>query len=91
MSRTLITENDPLGAFELSEADIQITTSTTTNSTATIQNSVPTDEPILFKRSATFEGSPPAQSKLHRSETVPASSVTSSLASLGSSIKINFR
>ncbi|KAJ8937661.1 hypothetical protein NQ318_011345 [Aromia moschata] len=41
-------------------------------------------------RSATFEGSPPAQNKLHRSETVPAATVASSLASLGSSFKIGF-
>lgn len=53
------------------------------------------DEPILFRssvqRSATFEGSPPSQSKIHRSETVPAASVASSLATIGSNIKLNFR
>lgn len=58
-------------------------------------------------RSATFEGSPPSTGGftrnnsisgasggspgLHRSETVPASTVTAGLASLGSSIKLNFR
>lgn len=56
---------------------------------------VPTDEPVLFRssvqRSATFEGSPPAQNKIHRSETVPAATITSSLAGLGSSLKIGFR
>lgn len=84
-----------MGAFDLNDADIQIDAAPAINSTAETANSFPTDEPVLFKtsvqRSATFEGSPPAQSKLHRSETVPASSVTSSLASLGSTIKMNFR
>lgn len=92
--RTLVTENDPLGAFDIN--DTQIDPTPVINSATNTNNSMPsTDEPVLFKtsvqRSATFEGSPPAQSKLHRSETVPASSVTSSLASLGSTIKINFR
>lgn len=93
-----MTENDPLGAFELTEEE---TTQGNVNSLqenlpqSTSQHPIPTDEPILFRssvqRSATFEGSPPAQNKIHRSETVPAASVASSLASLGSSIKINFR
>lgn len=89
-----MTENDPLGALDINDTEVDPTpiTNSITNTTNSIQS---TDEPILFKtsvqRSATFEGSPPAQSKLHRSETVPASSVTSSLASLGSTIKINFR
>lgn len=95
ISRTLVTENDPLGAFDLTDTVLQISQTPTTNSTSQTTYSMPTDEPILFRtsvqRSATFEGSPPAQSKLHRSETVPAASVASSLASLGSTIKINFR
>lgn len=56
-------------------------------------NQMLSDDPVLFRsvqRSATFEGSPPAQNKIHRSETVPASTVASSLASLGSTLKIGF-
>lgn len=93
-SREIVTENDPLGALEqpfpeMNGSEVQpdvIPTKEVTNLT---------DDPVLFKssvhRSATFEGSPPAQSKLQRSETVPAATVTSSLASLGSTFKLGFR
>lgn len=52
-------------------------------------NTVYTDQPVLFKgqRSATFDESTHLNKSIHRSETMPASSVTSSLASLGSSLK----
>lgn len=91
--REEITENDPLGAFiqpveEIPPSkEIEAVPITETNP-------VLTDEPILFRnsvhRSATFEGSPPSTNKLHRSETVPAATVASSLATLGSSFKISF-
>ncbi|XP_018574425.1 DENN domain-containing protein 4C isoform X2 [Anoplophora glabripennis] len=92
--REIVTENDPLGAFEqpppetvVAPPPVHVYSSPTTNSAIM-------DEPILFRssvhRSATFEGSPPAQSKIHRSETVPAATVASSLASLSSSFKIGF-
>ncbi|CAH1134526.1 unnamed protein product [Ceutorhynchus assimilis] len=93
--REVITENDPLGAFEqppeeLTQDQTKETHSVPNNET----NPVLTDEPVLFRnsvqRSATFEGSPPSQNKLHRSETVPAATVASSLASLGSSFKLSF-
>lgn len=91
--RTPVTENDPLGALQQPSTPPP----TAPTSEMTFQSPViPTDTPVLFRssvqRSATFEGSPPTQTKgLHRSETVPASSVTSSLASLSSSLKMNFR
>ncbi|XP_065156643.1 DENN domain-containing protein Crag isoform X3 [Atheta coriaria] len=92
ISRMLITENDPLGAFDDPPTPPPITPPPETINLA--QSNPLTDEPILFRssvhRSATFEGSPPAQNKLHRSETVPAATVASSLASLGSSIKMSF-
>lgn len=88
MSRTLITENDPLGAFEQPPPETQVTPPENQP-----YESPPTDDPVLFRssihRSATFEGSPPLQGKIHRSETLPV--VTSSLANIGSSIKMNFR
>lgn len=91
--RTVVTQNDPLGAFD--EPPPAPKTSVTPPPEPTSPNPLLTDEPVLFKstvhRSATFEGSPPAQSKLHRSETVPAATVASSLASFGSSLKISFR
>lgn len=98
ISRTVVTENDPLGALDLSNEETPQENINSPEESLTqfiSQHPIPTDEPILFRssvqRSATFEGSPPAQNKIHRSETVPAATVASSLASLGSSIKINFR
>lgn len=50
------------------------------------------DKPILFKgqRSATFDESTQLNKNMQRSETMPGTSVASSLANLGSSFKINF-
>lgn len=97
--RTLVTENDPLGALE--QPVTCCVTPPPENNNPPIepvqqqQSVIVSDDPILFRtsvqRSATFEGSPPAQNKIHRSETVPAATVASSLASLGSSLKIGFR
>lgn len=92
--RTLVTENDPLGALE--QPITCVTPSPEINlPIEPVQTIIVSDDPILFRssvqRSATFEGSPPAPNKIHRSETVPAASVTSSLASLGSTLKIGFR
>lgn len=59
----LITENDPLGAFDDPPTPPPITPPPETINLA--QSNPLTDEPILFRssvhRSATFEGSPPAQ------------------------------
>ncbi|KAJ3666052.1 hypothetical protein Zmor_001507 [Zophobas morio] len=91
--RTVVTQNDPLGAFDQPPPPKTCVTPPPEPVVAN-QNPLLTDEPVLFKstvhRSATFEGSPPAQSKLHRSETVPAATVASSLASLSSSLKMGF-
>lgn len=91
--RQQVTENDPLGAFiQPPEEIIQPSTTVEPNNTP---HPILTDDPVLFRstvqRSATFEGSPPALNKIHRSETVPAATVASSLASLSSSFKIGFR
>ncbi|KAG5889364.1 hypothetical protein JTB14_009157 [Gonioctena quinquepunctata] len=93
--REVVTENDPLGAFEQPpEETPTISNNNQSVDSSFLKNSNMTVEPVLFRstvqRSATFEGSPPAQNKLHRSETVPASTVASSLASLGSSLKLGF-
>ncbi|XP_056633032.1 DENN domain-containing protein Crag isoform X2 [Diorhabda sublineata] len=91
--REVITENDPLGAFTLPPEEITVTQPSQTTESQ-IRNSNLSVEPVLFRssvqRSATFEGSPPSQNKLHRSETVPAATVASSLASFGSSLKLGF-
>ncbi|XP_060525748.1 DENN domain-containing protein Crag isoform X2 [Cylas formicarius] len=91
--RELVTENDPLGALEQPPEEPRPIKSPSSPQPET--NHLITDDPVLLfrssvHRSATFEGSPPAQSKLPRSETIPAATVASSLASLGSSFKISF-
>lgn len=92
--RTPVTQNDPLGALN-AENDAVEASSETKNDQERIamnNNTLYTDQPILFKghRSATFdEGMHPHRS-MHRSETMPANSVTSSLANFGSSLKFNF-
>lgn len=55
-------------------------------------NTMYTDKPILFKgqRSATFDESTNLNKSMHRSETMPGSSVTTSLANIGSSLKFSF-
>ncbi|XP_005182820.1 DENN domain-containing protein Crag isoform X1 [Musca domestica] len=98
--RTPVTQNDPLGALnEDEQPSIPINTVTTSTqqdqtsdmNTSYNNNTLYSDKPILFKgqRSATFDESTQLN-KMHRSETMPGSSVTSSLANLGSSFKINF-
>lgn len=94
--RTPVTQNDPLGALNEEEnetitveekCDEPDRTNVVNNN-----NTVFTDQPVLFKgqRSATFDESIQLSKSLHRSETMPASSVTSSLAGLGSTFKFHF-
>ncbi|KAK4881396.1 hypothetical protein RN001_004715 [Aquatica leii] len=92
--RTPVTENDPLGALEIEQEVEEVNSVRTSDNTQQMNRAIPTDEPILFRssvqRSATFEGSPPTQNKIHRSETMPGNSITSSLAGISSSLKIGF-
>ncbi|XP_049310998.1 DENN domain-containing protein Crag isoform X2 [Bactrocera dorsalis] len=94
--RTPVTQNDPLGA--LNEELQDQTTPTNTKEPAGEQpnagannSTMYTDKPILFKgqRSATFDESTHLNKSMQRSETMPGSSVASSLANFGSSIKFN--
>lgn len=66
--------------------------STEPDRNAVNNNTVYTDQPVLFKgqRSATFDESIQLSKSMQRSETMPASSATSSLAGLGSTFKFNF-
>ncbi|XP_050331360.1 DENN domain-containing protein Crag isoform X2 [Bactrocera neohumeralis] len=93
--RTPVTQNDPLGALN-EELQDQTTPTNTKEPTgeqpnAGANNSMYTDKPILFKgqRSATFDESTHLSKSMQRSETMPGSSVASSLANFGSSIKFN--
>lgn len=60
---------------------------------ARIQQAMFSDQPILFKghRSATFDESTSLNKGIHRSETMPVQSITSSIAHIGSSLKFGFR
>ncbi|KXJ75086.1 hypothetical protein RP20_CCG012333 [Aedes albopictus] len=104
--RTLVTQDDPLGALnddgndellavQQSTEKLSLTSANGTGGQNGIHhnNTIYTDQPILFKgqRSATFDDSMQLNKSMHRSETMPVtSSVTSSFASIGSSLKFNF-
>lgn len=93
--RTPVTQNDPLGALNEDDEIIEIEQQKQQPIIDLAHNNnniIYTDQPILFKgqRSATFDDSTQLNKSLHRSETMPASSLTSSLAGLGSSLKFSF-
>lgn len=92
--RTPVTQNDPLGALNEDDEIIERmeTPKIEKSKLSNNNNTVYTDQPILFKgqRSATFDESIHLNKSLHRSETMPASSLTSSLAGIGSSLKFSF-
>lgn len=90
--RTPVTQNDPLGALNDEEDEIIEVQQSTEKLSLQYNNTIYTDQPVLFKgqRSATFDDSTQLNKSMHRSETMPVSSVTSSLASLGSSLKFSF-
>lgn len=93
--RTPVTQNDPLGALVEEEEElikIEKTGVETKNSFLIKNNTIYTDQPILFRgqRSATFDESTPMYKSMQRSKTMPPSSVTSSLAGFSQSLKLNF-
>ncbi|XP_055909333.1 DENN domain-containing protein Crag isoform X1 [Eupeodes corollae] len=95
--RTPVTQNDPLGALnEDAEEVLKISNNNNAlheeNKPILSNNTMYTDQPILFKgqRSATFDESTHLNKSMQRSETMPGSSVTTSLANFGSSLKFNF-
>ncbi|XP_062558911.1 DENN domain-containing protein Crag isoform X2 [Armigeres subalbatus] len=104
--RTLVTQDDPLGALNDDGNDEMLEVRNATEKLSLTgangtggqngihhNNTIYTDQPILFKgqRSATFDDSLQLNKSMQRSETMPVtSSVTSSFASIGSSLKFNF-
>lgn len=99
LSRTVVFENDPLGALLDNEPDEIIQVQQTQPLTeeqlekARIQQAMFSDQPVLFKghRSATFDDASNLNKGIHRSETMPVQSITSSIANIGSSLKFGFR
>lgn len=99
LSRTVVLENDPLGALLDNEPDeiIQVHQQTQPMTEeqlekARIQQAMFSDQPVLFKghRSATFDDTSSINKGMHRSETMPVQSITSSIANIGSSLKFGF-
>ncbi|XP_058115826.1 DENN domain-containing protein Crag [Anopheles ziemanni] len=99
--RTIVTQDDPLGALnhapndtiEVSQGRCETTQEGQSAITLSGKSTIYTDQPILFKgqRSATFDDSTQLNKSLQRSETMPmTNAVTSGFASLGSSLKFNF-
>lgn len=99
-------QNDPLGALNEEDAvvtlDVRSPSAPPPSTEKLIHNNnlqhhlhhhhIGSDmQPVLFKgqRSATFDESVHLN-KMHRSETMPAATLTSSLAGLGSSFKFSF-
>ncbi|KAG5671963.1 hypothetical protein PVAND_002128 [Polypedilum vanderplanki] len=97
-TRTVVTENDPLGALLDNEADEIIQVQQTQPMTeeqlekARIHEAMFADQPVLFKghRSQTFENAANLNKGMHRSDTMPTQSLTSSIANIGSSLKFGF-
>lgn len=99
-SRIVVTENDPLGALEDdNECNeiIQVQQSQPMTEEqlekARIHAAMFSDQPVLFKgiRSQTFENASNLNKGMHRSDTMPTNSLTSSIANIGSSLKFGFR
>uniref|UniRef100_A0A182PR40 UDENN domain-containing protein n=1 Tax=Anopheles epiroticus TaxID=199890 RepID=A0A182PR40_9DIPT len=96
--RTLVTQDDPLGALNdnlTEEMEIQRESLDETHDRSQMSNNntIYTDQPILFKgqRSATFDDSTQLSKSMQRSETMPmTSTITSGFGSLGSTLKFNF-
>ena len=96
--RTVVTENDPLGALmdeqdEIIQVHQQQPQTQEQLEKMRIQSAMYSDTPILFKghRSATFDEGCNLTKGMNRSETMPMASITSSFANIGSSLKFGFR
>lgn len=68
--RTLVTQDDPLGALNEDDEVIEVQQTPQIESISINNNTMYTDQPILFKgqRSATFDDSTHLNKSLHRSE-----------------------
>lgn len=84
--------NDPLGALNDQDEVVKIVPVTQDIDPNLNNNTMFTDQPVLFMgtRSATFHDSLHSSKSIHRSETMPAVTLTSSLAGIGSSLKFSF-
>lgn len=88
----MVVQNDPLGALNEDDEVAEVAPPPPQTENYNNNNTMYTDQPILFKgqRSATFDESMHLNKGIHRSETMPAATLTSSLAGIGSSLKFSF-
>lgn len=91
-SRTQVVNNDPLGALNEDEEVAAIDPTPQEIDLKLNNNTMYSDQPVLFMghRSATFDDTVQFNKSIHRSETMPAVTLTSSLAGIGSSLKFSF-
>lgn len=94
--RTLVTQNDPLGALN-DDKDIRVPSDKLTENAelgkTQKSNSMFSDQPILFRgqRSATFDEAISSSQSMQRSRTLPSTSTSANFAGIGTSFKFNFR
>lgn len=95
-SRSQVVQDDPLGALKENEEQEEVVAVVPTPLEIDLNlnnNTMYTDQPVLFmgQRSSTFDNSLHFNKSIHRSETMPAVTLTSGLAGIGSSLKFSFR
>ncbi|XP_077290378.1 DENN domain-containing protein Crag isoform X2 [Arctopsyche grandis] len=90
--RTPVLVDDPLGALCEPDPTAAVEPSKALDEPPTTPKHELTDNPVLFKRSATFGDSPPPLTAVDTSasETVPVASMSSSLASISNTLKLSF-
>lgn len=91
-ARTPVLSDDPLGALSQPEpCEAPIQPSQTDDDPPLPKHELSVSPKLFHRRSNSFQDEPPEQTgKLHRSETAPAGTVSSSLVSLGNTLKISF-
>ncbi|KAM3965518.1 LOW QUALITY PROTEIN: DENN domain-containing protein Crag [Aphomia sociella] len=88
--RTPVLSDDPLGALNLDALPPEAPPPPKMNQPQITRHEYSVS-PKLFHRRSSFQDDPPEpQGKLHRSETAPGGTVSSSLATLGNTLKISF-
>ncbi|CAH1637282.1 unnamed protein product [Spodoptera littoralis] len=92
-ARTPVLSDDPLGALSQPDGPVEPPVSRPLEDEPTLPKHELSVSPKLFhRRSNSFQDDPTPDhaGKLHRSETAPAGTVSSSLVSLGNTLKISF-
>lgn len=101
LSRSLLTEDDPLGALnkevEIQASSDEAKSSKTADRSYNFKNDFLSDQPILFRwrKSATFEDANSLNLNKAKANTIPSTnSISSSISNISSSVaafKFNFR